>query len=290
MPRKKTGTEALLALASRARGGGETLLRASSPYWARIAGLILGIWGSWYGMAAGFLIGYMVDAAREGRLFRARFKGPGPMGFNTQRELAGRDGLRPGLAAAGGIALAADWPCAAETATRMGLFLGLARDGLGLGEAEFRRLGRFLEAARLEGELPLPALFHELAASEAGDCRRTLSAYAYALQGKAGQGLDHEAEFRLRRILADSGCGVEEIARARRGAFPGYRDPWELLGLEAGAGEKEIRRAWKRQGARLHPDVMASRGGGASCAAAQDEAGEFRAVREAYEFLAGLSR
>lgn len=282
----KTGPERLLSLI-RDRGG--WILRKSRPYWARIAGLCLGIWGSWYGLAAGFLIGFMVDAAREGRLFRARLKDPSS---------EGSEDLRPGLAAAASLALASEWPCSAGTELRMSLFARLAEEELGLPEVEFRRLGRFLSAASLETGLPLPAFARELASQPSPEARGLLADFAYALQLGEGRELGHREELAIRRILADSGCGRDQIRTARRTAFPAYRDPWEILGLEAGASEREIRKAWKNKGKSLHPDSLAGAGsrgaprggaprGGASAGGAgnQDAAADFRAAREAYDFL-----
>ena len=50
------------------------------------------------------------------------------------------------------------------------------------------------------------------------------------------------------------------------------RDPYEILGVQPGATDAEVQRAWRRVSKRVHPDV----GGSAE---------EFRVALEAYESL-----
>ena len=53
-------------------------------------------------------------------------------------------------------------------------------------------------------------------------------------------------------------------------------DPWAVLGLEPGASQEEVRRAWRAAAARCHPD----RGG---------DPEEFRVAKAAYEFLSQVA-
>ena len=54
-----------------------------------------------------------------------------------------------------------------------------------------------------------------------------------------------------------------------------FKDYYEILGVESGAGEAEIKTAYRRLARRYHPDVSKEAG-------AEDR---FKAINEAYEVL-----
>jgi len=61
-------------------------------------------------------------------------------------------------------------------------------------------------------------------------------------------------------------------------------DPYELLGVERGAGQQEIARAWRRQALAAHPDTRAAQDRG------DETAGRFRALAGAYHLLSDPGR
>lgn len=250
----------------------------------RAAGIAAGLAGGWYGLAAGFLIGYMVDEARNGGVRRRYFSEAG-----APRPLESR----PGLAPAAALALRGAWPHAGPAANRKALFAALARKRLRLERKEEKELERLLEAAAEAEKALLPAFARDLAGAAGGDAaRRLLADFAYALSRRKADALSHETDEAIRRGLADAGLGLEAARAARAAAFPGYRDPWEILGLAPGAEAEELKRAYRRLSRRRHPDALAAQAaeaaqagdaGGDEAAARAAEA--FAELKEAYDFL-----
>jgi len=245
------------------------------PWAGRIAGLVLGLVGSWYGAAAGFLIGLMVDSARSGRKLRLYLRNP-----DSPRP---EEGL-PGLAAAAALASSPALPGPGSLDERRALLLAALRDtvrGASAAGAAIleRQAQRLFEAAAAEEGLPFEGLCRDLATRGGRDAQALLAAFAYGLAAAPSRGLDHEAELAIVNFLADSGCPAGLIAEARGRAFPGYRDPWDLLGVGRGAGPDEIKRAFRRKSRASHPDL-----------AGADRAEEFRALKSAYEYLKERTR
>ncbi|MBL8965524.1 MAG: hypothetical protein JNG85_00875 [Spirochaetaceae bacterium] len=254
-------------------------------YFGRAAGLAAGLAGGWYGMAAGFLIGYMVDEARNGGQRRRYFS---EVGAPRPQE------SRPGLAPAAGLALRGAWPHAGSPANRRALFAALARKRLRLERKEEKDLERLLEAAAEAEEALLPAFARDLSGAAGGEAaRRLLADFAYALSRRKADALSHETDELIRQGLADAGLGLEAARAARAAAFPDYRDPWEILGLEPGTGAEGLKRAYRRLSRRRHPDALAAQAleAGAEVGAAGGEeaaaraALDFAELKDAYDFL-----
>jgi DnaJ-domain-containing protein 1 len=241
-----------------------------------LAGLAAGI----YGAAAGFLLGYMLDEARALRAIR-RYYGA-PDAFPPPPE------PRPGLAAAAALVRLEAWPGAsgeADKARLAGLFEGLAGQALGLNPLERRELARLSSVAAEEGrEASLPIFSRQLATGGSEALRGLLARFGYEAAAAGGAALNHGMEEGLRRIFADAGVGPEAALAARRLVFPGYRDPWEKLGLERGADRAAIKSAFRRLSRRCHPD-LAGANGEPEGNPAPDAAAEFRELTDAYEAL-----
>jgi hypothetical protein len=249
------------------------VMRAAEPYAARAAGTAAGLAAGLYGVAAGFLIGAMVDIARLEARERRRIETflEYPSG-EAPREIV------EGLAAAAALALRGDWPGTADRETRMILFGRLAAEAAGSDARGRREAERAADVAYRFGRPDLVGLARRMASREAACAGATLLArWAYALAALGGRGLDAGDELRIRAALADCGLGAEEQLAARAEAFPGSKDPWTTLGLSPGASAAEAKRAYRRLSRLFHPDVAeGSADGGA----------RFREVREAYAALA----
>jgi hypothetical protein len=246
----------------------------------------------------------MVDSARAERLLHAYLRKPA--GPRPSEPL-------PGLTAAAVLALLSAWPGAAELRlaqeggrrgweARVEELLRTAAGSIAAGRASttklpgtFRVPRRLLDAAASAEDADLPGLARDLACRGGEEARLLLALFAYGLQRDRGPVLGHAADEGIRLLLADAGCGHEDIAEARSGFFPGYRDPYALLDLEPGADAEALRHAWRLKSLAVHPDALAAgaadaaggAAGAAAGAATGDDSAEFRALREAYDYLRG---
>lgn len=251
------------------------VLTRLDPWAGRIAGLLLGLVGSWFGAAAGFLIGLMVDSLRSGRRLRLYLRNP-----DSPRPEEGF----PGLAAVAALSLSPALPGPGGRDARRGILLAAVRETLRGGSSSTtaileRQAQRLFEAAAAEEGLPVEGLARDLATRGGQAAQTLLAAYAYGLEASLGRDLDHEAELAIVKVLADSGCPAGLIAEARGRSFPGYRDPWDLLGVGREAGPDEIKRAWRRKSRASHPDL-----------AGAGKAEDFRVLKSAYEYLKERTR
>jgi hypothetical protein len=234
-----------------------------------VAGLALGAVGGWYGLAAGFLIGAMVDAARGSRRHRSylhRPEGPKP------------EEAFEGMAAMAALASAPWWPGPDDPDVRRDLLVSVARESLPGQALALRGLPRCLEAAAAESGLPFDALARDLSLRGSDSAHRILARWAYALAKEGDRKLSHGAAASIVAALADSGCPAGLIAEARGVAFPDYRDPWDLLGVGPGATADEIKKAWRSRSRKLHPDH-----------AGGEAAEAFREAKEAWDYLKSLA-
>lgn len=258
-----------------------------SAYLGRIVGGALGLVGGIYGLAAGFLIGFMLDEARVTGRIRRYFRDPAAP---PPRETI------PGLAAAAGLAMRGPWLSGEDEAQRRRLFLRLAETRTELGPPGRALLARELSIALSESSVDLGLLGRRLSLEGSREARKLLAEYAYGLLQLGHRRLDHRTEFSIRASLADAGLTAPELGAARSRHFPDYRDPWELLELSPGASQEELKRAFRRLSKRHHPDSRAKRFDRDSSATGpyEEEASEeaaaearFRELHEAYEILLG---
>jgi hypothetical protein len=224
----------------------------------------------------------MVDEARGLRAIRRYYQDP--TSFPPPPEPV------PGLAAAAALARLEAWPGRSgleNTTRRASLFESLAGQELGLSPRERRELSRLSSVAVEEASAAsLPFFSRQLAMAGSDALRGLLARFGYEELRASGSALDHGAEDFLRSVFADAGVGSEAALAARSLVFPEYRDPWETLGLERGAGKAAIKSAFRRLSRRCHPDHAGANGEPSSGgSAADDSAAEFRQLKEAYEAL-----
>jgi hypothetical protein len=254
---------------------------ALRPRACAIAGLLVGLLAGWFGLAAGLLLGFMLDIARAEararRLLTDFFRYPdGPSAELLSRALGRALGRAlPGYAEAACIALRGEWPGPADPEARRMLWDRLSAAALPLGRGPRREAERTAEVASRCSGADLPALARRLATSEGADrARKLLADWAFASSALGRGSLDSSAELELRASLGDCGVGAREILAARLACFPDERDPWTVLGLAPGAPRSEVKRAYRRLSRAFHPD------------AARGADGErFREVCEAYADL-----
>lgn len=267
--------------------------RIEPTAWAgRGIGLVLGLAGGWYGVATGFLLGAMVDALRSAGRLRGYLKAPDKV---KPRE----EGLA-GLWAAGALAIRANWPGGnADLAFRRRLLDTHATDILSVVDGSESLIGRLslritlhslrrAADAAFDEEVDLAGLARDLASRGCEEARGLLADQAYALVAESrgiSPGLAHAEADGIAGILADSGCSAEAIRDARHRYFPAYFDPWEILGLEVGASPDLVRKAYRAQSRRLHPDTRSADRKAARAFSGADGDEAFLRVKEAYEYL-----
>lgn len=78
----------------------------------------------------------------------------------------------------------------------------------------------------------------------------------------AADGAVHEREFAyLGEVARLFGFGADDFSRiAARHMRQGREDPYQILGVASGAGDAEVRRAWRRLAAENHPDRHIGKG------------------------------
>jgi hypothetical protein len=249
------------------------------PRACAIALALAGLLAGWFGLAAGFIIGFMLDVARleaeSRRLLSSFLRRPNESasGERMARELAH---VIPGFAEAACLALRGDWPGIAAPEARRVLWDRLSSAALPPDPRAGREADRIADVAARCAGADLPGLARRLATSDAERARKLLADWAFAAAALGRGRLDAGLELRLRAALGDCGVGSREMLAARAASFPGERDPWTVLGLTPGAPRSEVKRAYRRLSRAFHPD------------AARDSDGErFREVCEAYERLRG---
>lgn len=259
-----------MAIRTRLKG----LALVAEPRAGAILGAAAGLLAGWFGLAAGIVIGTMVDAARlearERKRIEAFLKRP-------EAEAAPRGEAMAGFAAAACLALRGEWPGGADAESRRVLWDRLAFEALPPTAKARREAERITDASSRAAGADLPGLSRFLATNEAPRARRLLADWAFALAAlglPGGEALDPGSELALRALLGDAGLGAEEIGASRARAFPGERDPWTVLGLAPGASRTELKRAYRRLSRAFHPD-----------AAPGDDGSRFREVRDAYARL-----
>jgi DnaJ-domain-containing protein 1 len=248
----------------------------AKPRACAIGGAILGLAADWYGALAGLLIGTMLDEARAEAAARAAIAA-----FLRDPGLPFPPEPAAGLSAAAALALGWPWPGEEAAGKDEALLWRLAEKnatGADAGRTSALRgrrrdLERILDMARRGARDAMPALARALATRGSAEARLLLADFAYARAARAGAGLEPDAEESIRAALADCGLAAAELSAARERAFPGYRDPWAVLGLARGASLREAKRAYRALSRKCHPDLRA----GSEAA--------FREIHEAYEAI-----
>ncbi len=258
-----------------------------------LAGALFGIAIGLFGLLVGLILGFMVDTIRAELGLRA---------YLAEADAPVPDEAFPGLIAALALASLDHERQEGETSFRGGDGRSILRDLLdkalapgdpgkgiialpGRAAALARRLihrpwpGSVL--ALLEEGPPLDAaLLARRLALEGGEAARYLLAEAsWSLEARRGR-LSWEREREIVTDLAEAGLDADKILLARARFFPGWESPWEVLGLEAGAPQTAIRRAYRELSKRWHPDSSGSPGGSE----------RFRRAQEAYETLSRLAQ
>lgn len=248
----------------------ETLARTARPWLGRIVGMLAGAAGGWFGMAAGLLLGWMLDLARAGRLARAYLRKP-----------TGRfpDEPTEGLLAAAALALRRAFPGEADLAIRKRLFEAIAVESLARHGLRARGLSPLLDAALGEDACDLPGLERDLASRGSEAAKETLACFAWGLARSLGRELSHANDESVRMMLADAGCGPAAALETRSAVFPAYREAWELLGISPGASRSELRHAYRARCREVHPDLAGEPEDPV------DRSAAFRELSAAYDFL-----
>jgi hypothetical protein len=232
------------------------LVRALEAHAGAIVGVCAGVVAGWFALAAGLVLGGMLDVARTEARSRRR----------VSDFLARPDGAAPaepvqGYMAAACLALRGDWPGPGDRETRRALFERFSVAAIPPSLRSRRDAERITDVAARFAPADLPALARRLATSDADIARRLLSDWAFGLCALGGARLDSRSELALRAALGDCGLGVGEILAARLRAFPGERDPWTVLGLAPGAPRAEVKRSYRRLSRLFHPDLSPGDGG-----------------------------
>lgn len=248
------------------------LIAAAKPRACAIGGGLVGLFGGWFGLCAGILIGTMLDVARLEAAERSRIAA-------FLREPDAADTAVPAQAArcywaAASLAFRGEWPGPRDFQPRRALWERFLAEDTSLDSKSRREAERAAEVASRESAADLPALARYLATAGDSGARRALACWAFALAALGSRSLGSSDELGLRAALGDCGLGAAQIAAARERAFPGARDPWSVLGLAPGAGLGEIKRSYRRLSRSFHPD-----------AAPGDDGARFRELGEAYAAL-----
>lgn len=276
--RAKLAMLARRAAPRRAAGPAKRIASALPPRACAIVGALAGSLAGWFGLAAGFIIGFMLDIARlesrSRRLLSRYMQRPSgsAAGEPISRDL--RESL-PGCVAATCLALRGEWPGAADAEARRIVWNRLSSAVLPPDRRLRREAERIADVATRCAGADLPSLARLLATSDSYSARKLLADWAFAVAALGRGRLDAGMELGLRAALADCGVGSREILAARLAFFPGERDPWTVLGLAPGASRAEVKRAYRRLSRAFHPDALPGSDGE-----------RFREVCEAY---AGLS-
>lgn len=245
-----------MPLPTRLRSGLKTLLALASPHVFALAGLCLGLFGGWFVLGFGLVLGAMLDVARNEARARtriARFLAK-PEGELPQEPI-------PGFAAAACLALRGEWAAPGDIESRKALFERFSRELPALSQGARREGERIADVAARCPRPDLVGLARLLATAGGEGSRRLLADWAYALAALGASHLDPGAELALRASLGDCGLGAQELLAARLRAFPGERDAWTVLGLGPGASKAEIKRAYRRLSRLFHPDAGPGDGG-----------------------------
>jgi len=104
--------------------------------------------------------------------------------------------------------------------------------------------------------------------------RDALPSVLYGLLALSRRKLDPERDSRIMGLCSRA-MSRDDYGAARRACFPSFEDPWKALGIPEGSCQEDVRRAYRRQSRKLHPDAP---GGNAE---------RFIAVHRAYEELRG---
>lgn len=226
------------------------------PRACAIVGACVGLLAGWFAVAAGLVLGAMLDVARNEARARRRIAA-------FLEDPSGEAPPEPaeGYAAAACLALRGEWPGPAQGQARRTLLEALSGTAIAPTSRSRREAERIADVAARCAPPDLPALARRLATSEAPLARELLARWAFALSALGGGRLDPAAELALRAALGDCGLGSREILAARLAAFPGERDPWTVLGLPPGAPRAEVKRAYRRLSRVFHPDAAPGDGG-----------------------------
>jgi len=233
--------------------------------------MVLGAPAGLFGVLAGGLLGYMLDSVLSERRFRAWLAAP--------EGRAPCEAL-PGLLAA--LTLARRREDRAFPARRDHLLEDLllaSLRGLGLPRRLLPRPHPAAVLAILDEAPPcdIAALTRHLRLEGGPDARLLLAEALWAFEAAEGRALTWVKETELGKVMEEA--GVEPLVQlmTREARFPGWKSPWEILGLEPGSPPEELRRAWRRLSKRWHPDLRA----------AGDDAARFREAKAAFEALSG---
>jgi hypothetical protein len=255
--------------------GAEGIVRVLAPHACAIAGACAGFFAGWFAMAAGLVIGGMLDVVRIEVRSRNRITA-----FLAQPDVDSPAEPFEGYAAAACIALRGDWPGPGDREVRRALFDRFSGAMVSARARARRDAERIVDVAARFAPADLPALARRLATSDAPRARELLADWAFALSALGGARLDSGLELALRAALGDCGVGAREMLAARLMAFPGERDPWTVLGLSPGAPRAEVKRAYRRLSRLFHPDLSPG-----------DDGESFRELRTAYaELMASSGR
>jgi hypothetical protein len=170
-----------------------------------VAGACSGLLAGWFGLAAGLIMGAMLDAARLEARSRARVSA-----FLSRPEGDAPPEPLEGFSAAACLALRGEWPGLADRDARRALFERLSWAALPPAARARREAERVVDVAARCALPDLPSLAKRLATSDADIARRLLAAWAFALAAIGRTRLEPGPELALRAALGDCGLGARE--------------------------------------------------------------------------------